>query len=198
MWRSKRFPRGCSSDPRVFGNSLRSEVLVCLQWLEGSLDGPMLSIWTPGWRAIDELAELSDHAHGFLVEVTVTHDCILGQEVPDELVGACTTCNSLVDQEDQVIPSHLVQLEEVADVLPVLEGLFVRTPLHDGPIVRCENEDLGPLLPLEVLVARMADLLEHPEAVERHVFDGSIPVHSRGTRQVHSRVTRVTQVANTA
>ena len=146
--------------------------------LEGSLEGPMLSIWMISWRAIDEPADLCDDAHGLVVDVMVTHDCKTGQEVPEDLAGACATCNSLMGQEDQVTPSHLVKLEEVGDVFPIPDGLFVRTSLHDGPIVRCEIEDLGPLLPFEVLVARMADLLEHPEAVERDVSHGSMAVPS--------------------
>ena len=120
----------------------------------------------PRWRTIDEPAVVPDQRHCLVVDVLVALDRILGQEVPEEVVGAGTTCNSLMDHEDQVTPSHLVELEEIGDVLPIFEGLVVRTPLHDGPEVRGVREDLGPLLPLEVLVARMVDLQEHPEAVE--------------------------------
>ena len=138
----------------------------------------MLSIWMMSWRAIDEPADRRDDAHGLVVDVMVTHDCKTGQEVPEELVCACTTCNSLMGQEDQVTPSHLVKLEEVGDVFPILDGILAQTALYDGPIVRCELEDLAPLLPLQVLVARMSDLLEHPEAVERAVINCSMVVPS--------------------
>ena len=175
-WRRQRFTGWPCGDLRAFRHSLRSEIFVILHGLEGSLEGPTFSISMFTWRTIDQLAELTDLLHGLVVEVLVTHDCITSQEVPEELVGACTTCNSLMDQEDQVTPCHRVQFEEVGDVLPIFEGIIVRTSLHDWPIVRCELEDLGPLLPFEVLVARMADLLEHPEAVERDVFHVSMAV----------------------
>ena len=177
MWRSQRLPFISSSDLRAFGHRLCCEVLDDLGGLEGSLEGPMPGVIMPRWRTIDELAEVPDERHGLVVQIHMLHDGILGQEVPYELVRCCTTCNSLMDHEDQMTPGHLVQLEEIGDVLTVLEGLVVRTSLHDGPKVRGEVEDLSPELPLEVLVARMVDLLEHPEARHGELIQVSMLSH---------------------
>ena len=118
-----------------------------------------------------EVAVVPDDFGGNVVEVHVISDQRLVQEVPEEQLGACAIWSSLTDHDDQLTPSHRVQLEEIEDVLPVLdEDLVVRASLHDGPIVRTDFEDLGPEIPLEVLVTRMADLLEDRDAREGDIF----------------------------
>ena len=122
-----------------------------------------------------EVAVVPDDFGGNVVEVHVIMDQRLVQEVPDQPLGACATWNSLTDHDDQLTPGHRVQLEEIEDVLPILdEGLVARTPLHDGPIVRADFEDSGPEIPLEELVTRMADLLEHPDAREGDIFHAAV------------------------
>ena len=164
MWRRQRFsctPRG---DLSAIRDHLCCEILEVLGWFDGALEGPVLGIIMPPWRTIDDPARQPDEREGLVVELDVRKEGIVGQEVPEDLVGCCATRTTLMNQCHQVAPCHIVELEETCDVLPQLEGLAVGASLDDWPEVRGVLEDLGAEFPLEVRVTRVTDLLEHPQA----------------------------------
>ena len=164
IWRRQRFscrPRG---DLSAIRHHLRCEILEVLGWFDGALEGPVLAISMPPWRTIDDPARLPDELDGLVAELEVLKQGIVGQEVPEDLVGRRATRTTLMNQCHQMAPCHSVELEETCDVLPQLEGLAVGASLDDWPEVRGVLEDLGAKFPLEVRVTRVTDLLEHPQA----------------------------------
>ena len=164
MWRSQRYSTATRGDLSAIRDTLGCEVLEVLGRLDGSLEGPVLLVRMKLWRAIEDLAGLADHLHGLVAELHMVPECKIVQEVPEDLVGGRAARTTLMHQDHQVPPCHIVELEEHCDVLPQLEGLFVGTSLNDRPSVRGVLEDLTAELPLEERVARMPDVLEHPEA----------------------------------
>ena len=123
------------------------------------------------WRPIDVLASSTDQRGGLAVDLSVIYEAQLGQEVPEDLVRLRPPCSALVHEEHEAIPRHRVELQEVRDVLPSLEGLIVGAALDDRPEVRRVFDDLEAEFPLEVLVGVGVGIPDAPQGIGGQVVE---------------------------
>ena len=96
----------------------------------------------------------------------------LMKQGPEEEIDELFTSRSLFAMPHRVTPVDAIHLDVLGDVLQELPELAGRCFFHDAPEEQDESVDLGPELPLKPLEARMADLVEHPEAREGDPFQG--------------------------
>ena len=167
--RSQRSSARARHDPRLQRHILRCEVHGARGRFDGLPIGPSLHVMMAVWRPIDVLSSSTDDRGDFAVEIPVIYQATLGQEVPEDLVRLRPPCSALVHEEHEAIPRLRVELQEVRNVLPSIQGLIVGAALDDRPEGRRVFADLEAELPLEVPVGLGVEFPDAPEGIEGHV-----------------------------
>ena len=88
------------------------------------------------------------------------------QHLPEDRIGLRPARLTAVSEEHDVPDGLLVELEDLEDHLPHVEGLVIMTALHEEPIDREGLVDERQVLPLVPPPAPVADPLEVPEGRE--------------------------------
>ena len=143
-----------------------------LHQLRGLIIGtpvPPVSISMASRRAI-KVPSCPSHLIGHLVaEVLVgVNQGPVAHQVPHELVGMASPDVPRMHQEHQVQLGLLIQLQDLEDEVPKVQGLNIKTKLDDEPLGRQALMQELEVVPLEVLERRVLQELQPPQGRQGH------------------------------
>ena len=131
---------------------LRGEFLDVLRRRDDSSPTPMRRISPSSSRLVEMLAiplEVNTHE---VRDVLVPGVRPLREGLPDEVIGNCAPCDALMHTEEDVLDDHIVELEELEDLEPLLAGERSCAGLDEGPV---DGHECDRPLPMEPLGERL-------------------------------------------
>ena len=133
------------------------------------LPGPPGAIWMSCRRAI-KLPSCMSHCIGHLV-AQVLVGVLQGpsaHQVPHDLVGMASSDVPRMRQEHQVQLGLLIQLQDLEDEVPKVQGLIINTKLDRVPLGRQALVQELEVVPLKMLKRRVIQVLQPPQGRQGH------------------------------